>query len=164
MPKEIQAPQEVVAERLDVIKDMLVRRLTRPEIIRCVAEKHDDWGIGRRMTYYYIDRALQELAEESDIDRAAEFTMMVYGWHRVIARADKMGDLSNQIRAMVELSKLLQLDKPQHELNWREQLKRDGLDPDEVYQKTMRLMAKISQDDEEEIEPDEAEFDSAPSG
>jgi len=129
VPKENPASPEELANRLDLIKSLIVKGMNPREIVRYAREKCEDWKVEDRMVRYYVARAKEELTDEAPgIDRRERFAIAVRRFDLLFNSSFKVHDFKTALSAEVQNVKLMHLDDAKYEQDWREAAEAAGID------------------------------------
>lgn len=139
--KEPGDPAEV-AQRLEVVREYIVLGLSERKIIRHLLEyDNQKWQVSERQLRNYYNRVKETMHDEAnEIDRPYYFALNVARLDYLYGRAVVNGDdkTANQIAATQ--IKLLRLDTPQYEMNWRKAAQQAGYDPDTIIARFMQTL------------------------
>jgi hypothetical protein len=115
-------------ERLAVIRDMIVRGMPKPDIVKtCQAEY--SWNISDRMIYYYMQDVWAELSNAAlGIDRKAHYDLTIERFDYLYGLAVKAGNLKVANDILANKAKLMKLDTPTA-VDWRKAAAAAGIEP-----------------------------------
>lgn len=121
--RDTPATPEEVETRVDVAYTLLMRGMSKRDAHHYISEKVE-WGktLGRRMIYYYLDRAEKMIATMATeaVDRRAEFAKAVTRLNYQYMKADTLNDTARAIQAQNAINSLLRLDEPQANMTWEQ--------------------------------------------
>lgn len=142
MPRETRAPEAERAQRLMIVQDLIVRGWRGSDVWSYV-QQETDWNISRRQAYNYYQDAFDALADESEVNRAAYFSLVLqrneYLYQKAMSK-DKP-DLNLARLLVADLIKLLKLDEPSADFDWKAEAAKKGYDPTQILERLKRLTA-----------------------
>ena len=133
--------------RLDLIRGLLLRGMSQAEIVRECQEKQA-WGVSDRQIRNYVKECWENMGTDAvNIDRAAYFTRSIERLDLIYHEAMDAKNLKVAREATVDVIKLLRLDVPSADLDWRKAMKDAGLDPQEAIQEFTAMFNKGDHDE-----------------
>lgn len=145
----------IFAERLDIVKALVIKGLLQREIVRHCLEKYPDWDVSDRWLREMVHKAKDQLTDEARrVDRAAEFAIAKGRNDLVFRRAMEVSDFKTALAANLQNMRLMRLDRPNADFDWKEAARQAGIDPKSVMAQFVETldMAGVAQDDA--AEPD----------
>lgn len=140
------ATPEELAERYEAIKRFMIRGWPNRKIIRWIVDE-SGWNITARMGRYYIQRTLERLSDEApQTDRRSQFVIALERLNHIYERAMGNSELGIARQAVNDGIKLLRLDTPDKQFNWRKAAADAGIDPSEAFAMMVELASKDSDD------------------
>lgn len=147
MPHANRVTQEELLERYEVVKSLIDKGYSGADVWRHVQED-TDWNISRANCYkYYKECENQFSIEATNISRSA----MVVKQYRRLEAMFKRNQGSNDkmaLSALQELNHLFKLDAPDTNMNWKQEMKDAGLDPERAQDAYNRLVQYGVADDD----------------
>jgi hypothetical protein len=139
--KQNQVTQLELIERYKVVQELIVQGYSGADVWRYI-ESETDWGITRRQAYNYFNDAFEALADESQVNRAAWFRLMLerleWQYRQAVQRKDwKLARLLS-----LDIKDFLKLDSPHADFDWKKDAQAAGLNPDEIENEFKRLMVQ----------------------
>lgn len=121
------------AGRVREIADLIAKGLSQPEIERWVKEKRPEWAVTSRAVRYYVADAKLLLSDEAkSVDRAAEFALAKMRNDLLFNAAYKIQDYKTALAANVQNIRLMRLDAPNTDFDWKKAAEAAGIKPDDV--------------------------------
>lgn len=123
------ATAEQLAERKQIIRNMITAGLNKAAIVRKVREEYAEWDISDRQVRNYVDAAYEGMSLDAGlVDRAAYFVRTLERFDDIYMKATETGNLKVATEANMAIAKLLKLENPSASMDWRKAAKEAGLD------------------------------------
>lgn len=125
------SPDEMV-ERVNLVVSLFEKGMTQRSIIQYIEEK-TDWGISKRQARRICAKARDMLVDEAMmVSRPEHFGLVVRWLKSLFEEARKMRDVKEARQVAMSLAKLLRLDQPSFEMDWRKVAEENDLEAEEV--------------------------------
>ncbi len=142
------ATPDQIAERHEIVRNMITAGLSQAEVVNKVKADYAEWDISDRQVRNYVQQVYEAMSSDAGlVDRAAYFIRTLERMDDVYSRAIKAGNLKTAHDSNMGIIKLLKLDSPQASLNWREVAKQAGFEPSEAVRGLASLFGKGTTDE-----------------
>lgn len=132
MPQLPATPAEY-HERLELVESLIVKGMEQREIVRYLKEKHEGWGLTDRQLRNYVHEAKERLSSAAKgVDRAAEFAIAKQRNDLLFSSSLKIQDYRTALAANVQNIKLMRLDRPNADFDWRAAAQQAGINPQDI--------------------------------
>lgn len=152
MPHSNRVTQDELEHRYDIVKSCIDRGLTGAETWRYI-ERYTDWGISRQQAYnYYNECKKQFIDEATQIDRAEEFTKSLRRLEYIYKQSLLKEDYRLAKDTTMDVVKLLKLDAPDANFDWKKKAKAAGIDDDAIFERLDRLQLETETESQKEAQ------------
>lgn len=142
------ATPEQIAERHQIIRNMITAGLSQADVVNKVREDYSAWGISDRQVRNYVKAVYDAMSTDAGlIDRASYFVRTIHRMDDVYSRAITAGNLKVAHDSNMGIIKLLKLDTPQAAMDWRAAAKEAGLEPTAMIEQLANLFGKGTAND-----------------
>lgn len=143
MPQHEPASPEQLAERREIIRNMITAGFNQAEVVRRVKEEYGAWGVSDRQVRNYVKAVYEDFSSDAGlVDRRAYFVRTIESIDQTKSEAAKIGNLKLKLDCDLAIARLLKLDSPQANMDWREAAKNAGLEPTEMVKQFADLFNK----------------------
>lgn len=141
MPQEIQASEGELLDRLEVIRGLISQGLTGAQIVKYVRKELNSWGVTDRQVRNYYNAVWKEMGNEATgVDRAAYFIRTLERLDYLYAKAVQISDLRTALTVIGTLIKLLRLDIPSADFDWKKAAEDAGVSPADLFEKVVQAV------------------------
>lgn len=146
MPQATAADELELQNRIDEIKELIVKPLKQREIVRYCLEKHPEWNVTDRQLRNYVYEAHKQLRKAAtEIDFAEELMLTKLRNEFAMAMSAKIQDYRTYASINKQNADLLNLKNLRYEPQWKDDARKAGFDPDELVKGLFGSMADISE-------------------
>lgn len=146
MSRETPAQGAELYERLALVESLIIKGLSKAEVVRYIRTECQAWDITDRHARRYYDRVMERMSKQAvGIDRAAYFMRSLQRLDYLYQAAMKVMDFKTAHSVTLSFIKLLRLDDPSYELDWRKAAENAGLNASELFEKAIAAIAASDQ-------------------
>lgn len=140
MPQNEQADPGEVEVRLEYMRGLIAQGMKLAQIVEHV-ETETAWGVKPRQIRNYYYAVWKEYSNEATgVDRAAYFVRTIDRLDHIYGAAMTKGDFKAALTATVELARLLRLDIPNADFDWKAAAKQAGIAPSDLFERVVQAV------------------------
>lgn len=109
MPKDKKATQDICAERVNIVTDLVLMKMRRPEIMAYVLKKYPEWNLCTRQIDNYISKAQKAIKDLSVYERSEKIGEAIGDLHLLYRQLAKRQDYRGALAVRKEINDLLGL-------------------------------------------------------
>lgn len=141
MAHETQADQGELEIRLEYIRSCIAGGMNQAAIVNHIREEKKDWNITDRQVRNYYATVWKEYGNDATgVDRAAYFVRTLDRLDHIYGVAMEAKDFKSALQATGELIRLLRLDIPSADFDWKKAAKEAGLSPSDVFEQVVQAV------------------------
>lgn len=148
MPKETPADPGEMEVRLELVRGLIAQGLLQREVVKYIRDKCADWGINDRQARNYYYAVWKQYGDDATgVDRAAYFVRTLDRLDHIYGAAMKVHDFKTALSTTAELIRLLRLDLPSADFDWKKAAIEQGMSPSDVFEKVVQAVAEKERQD-----------------
>jgi hypothetical protein len=143
MPRETPADPAELELRLELVRSLIAEGYTQSKVVKYIREECAEWDISERQARNYYYAVWKQYGDDATgVDRAGYFVRTLDRLDYIYARAMEKNDFKSALTATAELIKLLRLDIPSADFDWKKAATDAGVSPSELFEKVVRAASQ----------------------
>lgn len=138
-------PPDELDMRLDYIEELIAQGMTQAHIVRH-CQDYDaklQWSVSDRQIRNYYKAALERMSQGAGtIDRRLYHVRSLKRLDYIYRKSLEKDDRRHALQAEAQIIKLLKLDEPAAEMDWKQAAQRAGIDPENILQRMLAAHAE----------------------